>query len=273
MAAENVSAQEAVNRLVGIHETSAKRISKLESQLDELLKKFSEIGDQNANPVTTEIQTIPNETLNVESSNASKIIKLEGQIDEVLRSFQDYREQNTNPSRDEFQTMSDRVESIQALTASYFDETTSKHEESKKQWSRMYADINNNMNCILNKLDSITGSKVTSSNTDINLGRPMPTTTYPVMSRSGHPFQTDPLPIQTEIRQEATVQNTFPLNGVKHSIIVPPASAAPEFYGKQSESPTQFLIRVLEYAESVHAWDRATLLNGISQFLRDSALE
>ncbi len=28
-----------------------------------------------------------------------------------------------------------------------------------------------------------------------------------------------------------------------------------------------------QYAESVHAWDRPTLFNGISQFLRDSALE
>ncbi|CAF5228433.1 unnamed protein product, partial [Rotaria magnacalcarata] len=52
-----------------------------------------------------------------------------------------------------------------------------------------------------------------------------------------------------------------------------PSSAAPAFHGKQSESPTQFLIRVQEYAESVHAWDHPTLLNGISQFLRDSALE
>ncbi|CAF3338717.1 unnamed protein product, partial [Rotaria sp. Silwood2] len=54
---------------------------------------------------------------------------------------------------------------------------------------------------------------------------------------------------------------------------IPPSSAAPAFHGKHSESPTQFLIRVQEYAESVHAWDRPTLLNGISQFLRDSALE
>lgn len=73
--------------------------------------------------------------------------------------------------------------------------------------------------------------------------------------------------------QDNFVQNAFPLNGVKHSIIIPPASAAPEFHGQHSESPTQFLIRVQEYAESVHAWDRTTLLNGVSQFLRNSALE
>jgi hypothetical protein len=65
----------------------------------------------------------------------------------------------------------------------------------------------------------------------------------------------------------------LPLNSVKHSNIVPLSSAAPEFHGKHLEGSTQFLIRVQEYAESVHAWDRQTLLNGISQFLRDSALE
>ena len=42
---------------------------------------------------------------------------------------------------------------------------------------------------------------------------------------------------------------------------------------KNTERPTQFLIRVQEYAESVHVWDRTTLVNGISQFLRDSTLE
>jgi hypothetical protein len=63
------------------------------------------------------------------------------------------------------------------------------------------------------------------------------------------------------------------LNPIKPTIIVPPSSAAPAFHGKHTESPTQFLIRVQEYAESVHAWDRITLVNGISQFLRDSALE
>ncbi|CAF4748817.1 unnamed protein product, partial [Rotaria magnacalcarata] len=93
------------------------------------------------------------------------------------------------------------------------------------------------------------------------------------ISRSGHTFQTNLYPTETQVVQEKIAQNVFPLNGVKHSIIVPPSSAAPEFHGQHSESPTQFLIRVQEYAESVHAWDRPTLLNGISQFLRDSALE
>ncbi|CAF1467962.1 unnamed protein product [Adineta steineri] len=76
-----------------------------------------------------------------------------------------------------------------------------------------------------------------------------------------------------EIQHTTAIPSVFPLNGVKHSIIVPPSSAAPVFHGKKSENPAQFLIRVQDYAESVHTWNRTTLLNDIAQFLRESALE
>jgi hypothetical protein len=86
-------------------------------------------------------------------------------------------------------------------------------------------------------------------------------------------FQMSPCLTHSEPSQLVPIPTTPPFSPVKHSIIVPPVSAAPAFYGKHTESPTQFLIRVQEYAESVHSWDRATLVNGISQFLRESALE
>jgi hypothetical protein len=74
----------------------------------------------------------------------------------------------------------------------------------------------------------------------------------------GHPFQTTPIMLEPDAKCIATVPQVLPLNGITHSIIVPPSSAAPAFYGKHTESPTQFLIRAQEYAESVHSWDRAT---------------
>ena len=199
--------------------------------------------------------------MEVDAANASKINKLEGQIDEMLKVFNEYREQNANSTRAEFQTMSERIESVQSLTASYFDEAASKYEESK----RMYADMNTNMNCILNKLDHITGSGITSSidmqnnaakreeyengrpstsTINTNLGYPLPTTTYPTTSTSGHISQTIPYFMEPEVKQEAAIQSTFPLKNIKHSIIVPPSSAAPAFHGQHSQSPTQFLIRV-----------------------------
>lgn len=165
MASENVSAQEAVNGLVGAHENTAKRISKLEEQLDELLKKFTE---QNSNLERNGLQTTLDRTSDAEVCNTNKIIKLENQLDEMLKTFQEYREQDINSTKAEFQTVSDRIESIQAITASYFDEAANKYEDSKKQWCRIFADMNTNMNAILTKLDNITEPRITLPSTDTN---------------------------------------------------------------------------------------------------------
>ncbi|CAF1204433.1 unnamed protein product [Adineta steineri] len=58
-----------------------------------------------------------------------------------------------------------------------------------------------------------------------------------------------------------------------HAIIIPSSSTIPTFSGKHSERPKQFLVRIQEYAETVHGWNRYTLLLGISHFLRDAALD
>ena len=57
------------------------------------------------------------------------------------------------------------------------------------------------------------------------------------------------------------------------TIIIPPATSIPTFSGNILENPRQFLIRVKDYAETVNHWDDRILLNGISQFLRETALE
>jgi hypothetical protein len=252
-------------------------------QLNYIINKFEELSM--AEKVS--LEEAMKRLVEADTTNANKINELEGQIDTMLKTFTEYREQNT-------QMMSDRIESIQSLTASYFDEATSKYEESKRQWSRMYADMNTNMNCILNKLDHITGSRTTSSfeiqnnevrreehgtgkpsmsSKDTISGHPLPMITQMTTPGLGHPYEMTPNMLEPEVKHIANITQVLPLNGIKHSIIVPPASAAPAFHGKHTDSPTQFLIRVQEYAESVHAWDCPTLLNGISQFLRDSALE
>jgi len=258
--------------------------------------------------------------MEVDATNASKINKLEDQIDELLKTFTEYRERNTNSTKEELeliknstkaelQTMSEKIDSIESLTAAYFDEAMSKFKESQGQWRRMYADMKQKMDRILNKLDHITEMEITSPSgmqnneakrnehgigkpstltsdtilehtlpttnymTTPTVGHTLPTTNYMTTPTVGHILQTTPYMMDFEMKQGTTTPSAFPLNGVKNSIIVPPSSTAPAFHGKYSESPTQFLIRVQEYAESVHAWDHPTLLNSISQFLRDSALE
>ena len=216
------------------------------------------------------------------------------EIDEMLKASTEYREQNTNSTRAELQAMRKRIESAQLLTALHYDDATNKYEENKQQLNHMHADIDTSMNYILNKLDHITRSVITSrtvmpsreakveehrtrksstSTTNIIAEHTLPTTNYSTTSASGYTFQTTPYLMNSEVKHVATAPSAFSLNDVKHSIIILPSSAIPVFHGKLSESPTQFLIRVQEYAESVHTWSCSTLLDGISQFLRESALE
>jgi len=172
-------------------------------------------------------------------------------------------------------------------TAAYVEETTNKFADNKQQWNLMYAKI-------MNKLDLISKSVITSPNEQQNKAvekeefgagkswlptieetprHTFTTTPYTTTAQWGHPSETVPYHMEPEIKHTTAIPSVFPLNGVKHSVIVPPSSAAPAFYGKHSESPTQFLIRVQEYAETVLEWNRSTLLLGITQFLRDTALD
>ncbi|CAF1518975.1 unnamed protein product [Adineta ricciae] len=57
------------------------------------------------------------------------------------------------------------------------------------------------------------------------------------------------------------------------TIVVPPISSFPTFSGKSTDRPRQFLLRVTEYTRTIHNWSINTLLQGISQFLKDAALE
>jgi hypothetical protein len=273
-------------------------------QLNYIISKFEELSmASGSSSEKVSIEEAVKRLVDVDTTNANRINKLEAQIDEMLKSFNDYREQNTNSTKIELQAMSEKmsekIESIQSMTVSFYEEATSKYEDSKQQLNRMYNDMNINMGRIFNKLNQMSASTVitpismqnkevkveeqaTEQNrteglptmtTDSTLGHTLPATNQTTTPISGHTFQTTPYLMEPEMKYVATVPPGHPLNGIKHSIIVPPSSAAPAFYGKPTESPTQFLIRVQEYAESVHSWDRVTLVNGISQFLRDSALE
>jgi hypothetical protein len=61
--------------------------------------------------------------------------------------------------------------------------------------------------------------------------------------------------------------------GAPQTITLPASTNTPTFYGKPSERPGQFLIRIEDYSETINQWNRNDLVRGISQFLRDSALD
>ena len=269
--------------------------------------------DKHKGTDTVSVDEAVRRLMEADTTNANKINELEKQIDEMVKKLDKYRDETNTSVKSEFQTMSEQIESNKLLIASYFDETKSKIEDNKHQWSRLSFDMDTNMNNIMDRLDRIANSvrvsagarlksEIKEENDDdddellqartpikenvsrhyfpnndhtanLNLGRTLPTQPYPTAPILGRPYETAPSPLEPKIRAVPITPSAFALNGVKHSIIIPPSSASPAFYGKHTESPTQFLIRVQEYAESVHAWDRPTLLNGISQFLRESALE
>ena len=227
--------------------------------------------------------------VDVSTQNSAKINRLESQIDEICRSFEEYREQNTSFIREEVRNLSERIDAGQAAATTFQRETNGKFEELKNHWDSMYIDMKSDMRDILIKLNQTPGSvpvtlprmfaedTKTEEKEDIR-GSDTPERHFQFMNvhdnSSRKPTtQMSPYLMQIDTNQRAPIFTAPSFNQVKHSIIVPPPSASPEFHGKPTESPTQFLIRVQEYAESVHAWDRATLVTGISQFLRDSALE
>ncbi|CAF1425813.1 unnamed protein product [Adineta ricciae] len=62
-------------------------------------------------------------------------------------------------------------------------------------------------------------------------------------------------------------------NNRPQTVFLPTSTNAPVFHGKPTDRPWQFLIRIEEYTETVHMWGEDLLLRGISQFLKDTALD
>jgi hypothetical protein len=252
-----------------------------------------------ANLEQVSIEEAVKRLVEVDKTNSNKISRLESQIDEICKNFEEYREQTTSSTKEELRNMSERISEIQSANAAFQQETNSKLEEIKYHWNRMYTDMKGDMNMILLKLNEASGPTTSILTTMLKkdagtledekthdiMAKDIPVTPdrysecpvrRTVMADPINPtrtFQMSPQLTHSEPSQPVHIPTALPFSPVKHSIIVLPASAAPAFYGKPTESPTQFLIRIQEYAESVHSWDRATLVNGISQFLRESALE
>jgi hypothetical protein len=228
-----------------------------------------------ANLEQVSIEEAVKRLVEVDKSNSNKISRLESQIDEICRNFEEYREQITSSTKEELRNISERISEIQSANAAFQQETNSKLEEIKYHWNRMYTDMKGDMNMILLKLNEASGPTTSILTTmpkedagtvedekghDI-IAKDMPVTPdryseRPVrMTTMADPviltrtFQMSPYLTHSEPSQLVPIPTAHPFSPVKHSIIVPPVSAAPAFYGKHTESPTQFLIRVQEYAE------------------------
>ncbi|CAM2717537.1 unnamed protein product [Rotaria socialis] len=70
--------------------------------------------------------------------------------------------------------------------------------------------------------------------------------------------------------ENAMIQRLLPTT---NTIVLPPISAIPIFPEKPVDRPRQFLLRETEHARTVNNWSTDVFPQGISQFLKDSALE
>ena len=79
--------------------------------------------------------------------------------------------------------------------------------------------------------------------------------------------------LTTEHRESPYISPMIQPVSTIHTVVIPPTSALPLFHGRHDENPRQFLIRIQEYAQTIHQSNDNGLLNSISQYLRDTALE
>ena len=176
--------------------------------------------------------------------------------------------------------MFESTEGAPSLDASHHDEVPLKNVESKQQLNRtLCADMITKMNYMLNKLNQFTGSIMSSpivaqnSEAKVEEYGTGGLLTLKTGTSSEHTLPVTSDLTEPEVKYVATTSSAFPVNDMKPLIMIPTSAETPVFHRKHSESPAQFLIRVQEYVKSLRLCDRLILLNDISQFLGESALE
>lgn len=106
-----------------------------------------------------------------------------------------------------------------------------------------------------------TSSPIMDQTSPVNI----PTTTHAQLDATSSPFVNAPNSVPYVFQQQNLPPST--------TIVLPPTTSVPTFSGRPTEYPRQFLLRIEEYTRTVNQWSQETLLRGISQFLKDDALE
>jgi hypothetical protein len=202
---------------------------------------------------TLSVQEAVERIYNMCQNNEERVSKLEEKYNEIFKSFTQKHEE-----------MEARIINIQNQTNEMHTKITSILHEDKQQFDA----IKQQCNEIMRTLYSLTNEEQSEPQTIQKF--PQLTTNYLI---STHPM----LNIDDHSNNTNKTVPPLPANDGKtsksHTIMIPSPTAIPTFSGKYSEHPNQFLIRIQEYAETVYGWDQLTLLLGISQFLRDTALD
>jgi len=157
-------------------------------------------------------------------------------------------------------------------------EIMSQLEQNRQQWNQLTADVRDLKTEIKKICEAFATNQIMKNDDNQSIDNKTPT------SRADHNSSTTDEsvdhtgPLQHNTTQHAEQNDRYTMAAERtsqttHTIVIPPMSSIPTFHGNISENPHQFLIRLKEYAETVHHWNEQSLLNGISQFLRGTALE
>ncbi|CAF1489068.1 unnamed protein product [Adineta ricciae] len=175
------------------------------------------------------------------------------------------------------------LESIKTTTTSgtsHQDEGTDVNIKSKQEAKLvLHANTITKINSLLHKLNKCTGSTIPSSITTQNSGVKLEqhatgrSSTLKTDTFLEHTLPTTSNLTGREVKHAESKSSAFPVNDAIHSTMMLHSTEAPVFHGKHSESPRPFLLCVREYMKSAHLCDDLSLLNAVSQFLRESALE
>ncbi|CAF3458787.1 unnamed protein product [Rotaria socialis] len=239
MASEKVTIEQAVQKLSEANNNSNARLNALETKLDEI---HLNVMEQNKNMN----MNVPNE---------------------IIMNVQE--------------KMINQIETIQKRAKELQDTTTSKLEEKQQQWDRLtdnIRDMRTEMKKNCEALERKASQKKDQNQLmEENVSTPHTQLNSSTINESFDNGQSEHHNI-TERRHHADIitQQTAPMRytpQTTHTIVIPPPAAIPTFNGSISENPRQFLIRVKEYSETINPWNEQALLNAISQFLREIALE
>lgn len=215
-------------------------------------------------------------------NSSNRLTDLESKLAEIHNKLMQQNSETTDgTTNDSRSTMTNRIEAVHSETRQWQEETRTQLEKNEAQWTHLTKDVQSMRDELKKICNVILASQGTDNGNNETLEEQARTTqgngnstreieqSTPTLS----PQRSNPQHIQhgeneryESTRSRMTGQST-------QTIVIPSTSSIPLFSGNISDNPRQFLIRVREYTETVNRWDDQLLLNGISQFLRDTALE
>ena len=217
--------------------------------------------------------------------NSTRLNDFENKLDEICQHVAEQNKEASLHLSSEIMTMKNnmagRIEAIEMQTREMHDTTIMKLEESQQRWNHLMSDVHEMKVDLQKVIMAITTSQESKTINNDPTTRCSSTSdshrNSPTINESFGNSLSFKNSTARQIRQD---ENVSPQTAhyelampATQTIIIPPPSAIPTFYGNMSENPRQFLIRIKEYTETVNHWNDSSLLKGISQFLRDTALE